>query len=198
MKRIITAALVLVAFAAGAQEKDKDHPTFRVGIAAAFSDYSGSSSFDVDDDGVGLQLYAQGQVNRYFAIEGGYYASPDFQTDLAPNTPRQDCEKFNFCDAELELNGFSLSAVGYLPLSGDNYDIDLYAKVGGYDFDIDFTETIQGVRVPGSLGHSTGFTVGGGAIIDVGAQFGVRVGFDFYDIDNADLWTLAMGLEYQF
>jgi opacity protein-like surface antigen len=199
MKRIITAAaLLLVAFAAGAQEEGEDHPRFRFGFAAAFSDYQGDSTFNVSDSSLGLELYAQGQINRHFAIEGGYYASGGFETNLSPGVPSNLCTPEDFCDVELSLNGFTLAGVGYLPLGGEEGDIDLYAKLGGYDFDIDMTQRVGNTRVPGSLGHSTGFTAGLGAIIDVGENFGVRVGFDYFDIENADLWTLAMGLEYQF
>jgi opacity protein-like surface antigen len=197
MKLIITATVsILLATAAVAQEAD--HPKFRIGAAAAFSDYRGDASFPVKDSGVGLMLYAQAQVNSWFGVEGGYYNSGGFSTDLSPNTPSNLCQLEDFCDTELSFSGFSLSAVGYLPIGGDDNDIDLYGKLGAYDFDVNITQTISNSSVPGSLGHSTGVTVGAGAIINIGDNWGVRTEFDYFDIDNADLWTLAMGLEYRF
>jgi hypothetical protein len=35
-------------------------------------------------------------------------------------------------------------------------------------------------------------------MINISDNWGVRTEFDYFDIDNADLWTLAMGLEYRF
>ena len=196
MKRIImAAALILIAFAASAQE---DHPKFRAGILANFSDYEGDASFPVSDSDIGLQLYAQGQVNSHFAVEIGYFNSGSFDTDLSPNTPAAQCEVQDFCDTELSLSGFSLSAVGYLPIGGDDNNIDLFGKIGGYDFDIDISQTISGSTVPGSLGHSTGFVLGAGAIFNVANNFGVRVGADYFDIEDADMWSLTMGLEYRY
>ena len=165
-------------------------------MAAAFSDYSGDSSFPVNDSGLGLQLYAQAQINSWLGIEGSYYASGGFETDLAPNSTT--CNIDEFCDVELSFNGFSLTAVGYLPIGSDETDIDLFGKVGAYDFDITRDQKIGNSTVPGSGGHSTGFTLGAGALITISDNFGVRTEIDWYDIDNADLWTLAMGLEYRF
>ena len=193
MKRIIIAvALLLVAFAAVAQE---DHPRARFGVAAAFSDYSGDSSFPVDDSALGLQLYGQVQLNSWFGIEGGYYASGDFESNLSPNSTT--CAPLEFCDTELSFSGFSLSAVGYLPI-GDDGDIDVYGKLGAYNFTIDITQRIGNSSVPGSLGRATGFTAGAGAMINISDNWGVRTEFDYFDIENADLWTLVMGLEYRF
>jgi opacity protein-like surface antigen len=195
MKRTIMAAtLILIAFAASAE----DDPRFRAGILANFSDYTGDSSFPVEDSALGLQLYAQGQVSENFAVELGYFNSGGLETNLSPNTPPSQCQIQDFCATELSLSGFSLSAVGYLPIGDDDSNLDLFAKLGGYDFDIDITQTISGSRVPGSLGHSTGWTAGIGAVFGMGESFGIRAGVDYFDIDDADLWSLSMGLEFHF
>ena len=89
MKRItMAAALVLMAFAANAE----DGMDFSVGVAASFSDYKGDSSFPVDDSGVGLQVYAQAHLTSWLGIEGGYFNSGGFETDLAPNDEDGDVE----------------------------------------------------------------------------------------------------------
>jgi opacity protein-like surface antigen len=198
MKRIIMAtALLLATFTVAAQEAD--HARFRIGAAAAFSDYNGDPTFPVSDSALGLQLYAQAQVSSWFGAELGYYASGGFDwAGFDPNIASADCTTTDYCDTELSFNGFSLSAVGYLPIGGEDTDIDLYGKLGAYNFNIDITQTIAGSRVPGSLGRSTGVTLGAGAIINISDNWGVRTEFDYFDIENADLWTLAMGLEYRF
>ena len=89
-----------------------------------------------------------------------------------------------------------LSLAERIGLSAD--DIDLYGKLGGYNFTVEIEQTIGNSNVPGSLGRSSGLTVGAGALINISDNWGVRTEFDYFDIENADLWTLGMGLEYRF
>jgi len=203
MKRMMMAAAMLLAVSLASAEDNTDtHTRFRVGVAAAFSDYEGDPSLPIDDTALGLQLYAQAQLNSWFGIEGGYFSSGAFETDLAPNSnPVVDCvpSKLQFCNTEVEFKGFSLSAVGYLPIGGDDSDIDLYGKIGVYNFDVDMTTQNASSVVPSSLGTSSGITAGAGAVINIGNNMGIRTEFDYYDIENTEhLWTLAMGLEYRF
>lgn len=189
MKRItMAAALVLMAFAANAQSgaEDENGMQFRVGIAAAFSDYDGDSSFPVTDSGVGLQLYADAQLNKWFGVEAGYYNSGGFSSDLDPSADDGN--------VELTFSGFNLSAVGFIPIG----EIDLFGKLGMFDYDISINAQEGSTKIPGSLGHATGLAVGAGAIINVGERIGIRTVFDWYDIDNADLWALSMGVDFRF
>lgn len=195
MKRItMAAALVLLAFAANAANgADDDSMQFRVGIAASFSDYDGDSSFPVSDSGVGLQIYGQAQVNKWFGVEAGYYNSGGFASDLAPT---EDVDG----NVELTFSGFNLSAVGIIPIG----EIDLFGKVGMFDYDIDIenfpdpTSPTTPGKVPGSLGHATGLALGAGAVVNVSERIGIRTVFDWYDIDNADLWALSLGVDLRF
>ena len=189
MKRItMAAALVLLAFAANAQDEadDKNSMQFGVGIAAAFSDYDGDSSFPVTDSGVGLQLYADARLNKWFGIEAGYYNSGGFKSDL---TPTEDDG-----DVELRFSGFNLAALGIIPIG----EIDLFGKVGMFDYDVDMTALVGSTQLPGSLGHATGLLLGAGAIVNVGERVGIRTVFDWYDIDNAELWALSLGVDFRF
>jgi opacity protein-like surface antigen len=189
MKRItMAAALILMAFAANAQDEadDTNSMQFGVGIAAAFSDYDGDSSFPVKDSGVGLQLHADARINKWFGIEAGYYNSGGFDTDLDPNESDGD--------VELTFSGLNLSAVGYIPIG----DIELLGKIGMYDYDIDLTVLGGDTKLPGSLGHATGLAVGAGAIIDVSEHVGIRAVVDWYDVDNATLWAVSLGVDYRF
>ena len=189
MKRItMAAALVLMAFAANAQNAadDENGMQFRLGVAASFSDYKGDSSFPVSDSGVGLQLYGDVQLNKWFGVEVGYYNSGEFESDLDPTADDGN--------VELKFSGFNLSAVGFIPIG----EIDLFGKLGMFDYDISMNTLVGNTKVPGSLGHATGLAVGAGAIINVGERIGIRTVFDWYDIDNADLWALSMGVDFRF
>lgn len=183
MKRItMAAALILVTFAASAE----DGAQFSVGVAAAFSDYKGDSSFPVNDSGVGLQLYGGVKINKWLGVEGGYYNSGTFDTDLDPSADDGD--------VEIAFSGFNLSAVGYVPIG----DIELFGKVGAYDYDIDLNSLVGSTTINGSLGHATGLALGAGAIVNVSDNIGIRTVFDWWDVDNADLWALSLGVDYRF
>jgi opacity protein-like surface antigen len=193
MKRLtIAAALCLAAFAAPAQEEEAaDGTRFRIGAAAVFTDYKGDPSFPIEDSGLGVDFYAQAQITRSFGFELGYFNSGGFEQDLAPGTTEGA--------TEIRFGGFDLAALWYLPLfRNSDTDLDLFLKAGLYDFDIDITEVSGNSKVPGSLGHSTGVLVGGGFVLNVSDNIGVRAVFDWYDIKNAELWGLGLGLEYQF
>lgn len=199
MKRLSMAAvLFLTALAGQAQDESADSGAgFRVGAAAAFSDYSGDPSFPIEDSGLGVQIYAQAQLNKWFAAEVGYYNSGGFKSDIVNPLTRPSTGELE--PVELRLSGFNISAIGYLPLfQNSETDIDLFLKVGLYDYDIDITQTVSNSNLKTSLGHSTGFLVGGGAVLNVSESIGIRASVDWYDIDNADLWALGLGAEFQF
>ena len=76
-------------------------------------------------------------------------------------------------------------------------DIDIFVRVGMYDYDIDLETVVGNSKVPGSLGHSTGVFGGAGFVFNISEEFGIRAVFDWYDINNADLWSVGLGLEYK-
>ena len=69
MKRfMMAAALLLVALTANAE----DTTQFRVGAAAAFTDYKGDPSYPVEDSSLGVQFYGQIALSKTFAVEVGF------------------------------------------------------------------------------------------------------------------------------
>jgi opacity protein-like surface antigen len=192
MKRLtIAAALCLAAFAAQAQDEAANETGFRVGAAAVFADYTGDPTFPIEDSGLGVDFYAQANLNKWFALELGYFNSGGFEQDLEPGSTEGP--------VEIRFGGFDVAALWYLPLfQGGDTDLDLFLKAGAYDFDIDITVVVGNSKVPGSLGHSTGVLVGAGFVLNVSDNVGVRAVFDWYDVNNAELWGLGLGLEYQF
>ena len=191
MKRLIkVAALMLVAFSTQAQEPAAEKDSgFRVGAAAAFTDYQGDPSFPIEDSGLGVDFYAQAQLSKAFAVELGYFNSGGFEQDLEPG---QDGGL-----VEIRFGGFDIAALWYLPLFEDS-EFDLFLKAGLYDFDIDIETVTGNSKVPGSLGHSTGVLAGAGFVLNISDNIGIRAVFDWYDINNAELWALGLGAEYQF
>jgi len=190
MKRIITAAaLMLITCTTYAEGETK----FVAGVAAAFSDYKGDSSFPVNDSGLGLNIYAQVRANSWFGLEVGYYNSGEFSSDFV------SVPGFEDGSYDMSLRGFNASAIGYLPFfQNSESGLELYGKLGLFDYDIDLTIPVGNSQLPGSLGHETGIYGGAGFIMNVSENIGIRTEAVYYNIDNADLWSLNLGVEIGF
>ena len=187
MKRMITTVALLLLVGVAMAE---DEPKFFVGTAATFSDYKGDPSYPIDDSGLGIQIYAQARANSWFAIEGGYFSTGEFTRDIDPG---------NNGTVDISLTGFNIAAVGFLPIFPDaENDLDLFGKLGLYDFDIDQTEQDGNSPNPSSLGHSTGLYAGVGIVLNISSNIGIRTEALYYDVDNADLWALNMGVQIGF
>jgi len=180
MKRIaIAAASLLVASSAFAD----DGGQWRIAAGAAFSDYDGDTT-KVDDSTVGLRFTAEYQFNSWYALEAGYLNTGDFEEDLTPGSSSNI--------AEVSFRGLTLSNVFYVPLGGD--EIDVYGKLGYFDFDADLSNNQTLI----SSGHDDGISLGAGATILISEDFGVSAEMDWYDTEDADLWAVVLGLEYRF
>ncbi len=180
MKRFVMAALLLAAFAV--QAADDGASRWQIGAGAAFGDFK-TDDEGIDDAQVGFQLSAQYKFNSWFGIEGTYYNSSDFEKTLVPG----DSDTL----AQISFRGFGISGVGYLPL-GDA--IDVYGKVGFFDFNTD-------LAIGGSVASSSnthGASLGGGALIHISDNLGIKAELNWYDVDESELWDVVLGLEYMF
>ena len=191
MKRmIVVAALMLVASAAYAQEDAETQSSFNVGISGVFSDYSGDSSFPVEDSSLGLAFHAQAKANKWFGAEIGYYNSGTFSSNIDPNSNRE---------TDITLSGFNISVLGFFPIFQDSeYDFDLFGRVGLYDYDIKLTQQQGSSNVPSSLGQSVGAFLGAGFVMNITENIGFRAELQGYEIDNADLFSLNLGIQIGF
>lgn len=188
MKPFAMAAIFLmVAFSA----QGADDGGWRIGAHAAFSDFEGDPTFPVDDSTVGFKLTGQYKFTSWLGLEGAYFNSADFEEDLDPGSSTGE--------VELSLKGFSIAGVGYIPIPSE--EIEIFVKLGYYDFDVDLTGSDligPGSDVTVSLGHDDGLTAGAGAAISIAEDFAIRADFDWYDIENSDMWSVGLGVEYRF
>lgn len=183
----IAAALVLFASTgyAGGHEQAGNAASdsgWRIYAGAAFSDYDGDTT-GVDDSTVGLKLGAQYRFNSWFGLEGAYTNSGDFEQDITANTPGGN--------TEISFRGLSVWGIGYLPLVED---IDVYGKIGYFDFDTDLATD----GFISQSAHTDGLALGVGATINIDDNLGIKADFDWYDAEEADLWAVILGLEYRF
>jgi OOP family OmpA-OmpF porin len=180
-----TAIVGLLALVSWSAQAEHAVPGWRAGAAASFADFEGESDLgaplsELDDSAVGLKLHTQYQFNDWFGIEGAYFNTADFE------------EQTGTGDIDLNLDGFSIDGVAYIPMGTP--DIKLYGKAGYFDADSE-------VSLNGAVdnqGSEDGLTLGAGAMIEIAEQWGIRADFDWYDADVGDLWMVNLGLEYFF
>jgi opacity protein-like surface antigen len=178
------AALAVLATPALAAD---DTTTWYVGGAVVLANFQ----FDddtLDDDAVGGRLSIGYRFNRWFAIEGSWLQTADFEDDQLPAAAGGELE--------LGLDGFTFSAVGYAPLPGDV--IDVYGKAGLYVFDQDLA--VAGASGPGDnfSRRIDGLTVGAGIRARITDRIDLRAEGEWFDVDGADLWMASLGVDYRF
>lgn len=140
---------------------------------------------EIDEDDTAYKLFAGYKFDLPgidLGIEGGYvdFGKPDFGVEVADVA----------VDVELDPTGFNLWGIAGIEAG----PIDLFAKLGYIFWDLE-------ASVPGtSLNESDdGSDIGYG----VGVGFGLgplqlRGEYEVYDIDDADLSMVSLGIAYQF
>ena len=121
---------------------------------------------DFDASATGFKVIAGWRFLDWLAVEGNY-------VDLGTGDDQVQGQRF-----ETDIDGISLSAVGFLPIG----PVDLFARVGAIDWSADLSA--PGTGFSGS-DDGTDLTYG------VGAQFRVwglslRAEYEIFDISDAD------------
>jgi OOP family OmpA-OmpF porin len=166
-----------------------DKTGWEAGAAASFGDYSFDNDA-LDDSSTGLKVFGGYRFNKWLGLEGAYHNFGDFSADLNPGTPGGD--------NDVEIDGFSVAAKFYpqklwvIPLSTDT--IDTFVKAGWYDFD---QQRVADDVVVDSNSPS-GLLAGAGVDVDFSDNLRFRFEGDWFDIDDASLWSLNIGLAYLF
>jgi hypothetical protein len=137
------------------------------------------SSLDFDASATGYKAIAGWRFLDWLAVEGNY-------VDLGSGDDTVLGEK-----VKSDVNGVSLSAVGFLPVG----PVDLFARVGAINWNADLEAPGLGIR---GSDDGTDFTYG------VGAQFRVwslsfRGEYERFDISDADTVDLiSIGVTWTF
>jgi OOP family OmpA-OmpF porin len=145
----------------------------------SFDEVADGIDADFDASGVGYKLIAGWRFLDWLSVEANYL-------DLGSPDDNVQGEKI-----ETDVSGFSLSAVGFLPVG----PVDLFARVGAIDWSADVTAPDLDIR--GSE-DGTDLTYG------VGAQFRVwslslRAEYELFDISDADTVDLiSVGVTWTF
>jgi outer membrane protein OmpA-like peptidoglycan-associated protein len=183
MKRLLTATILgLVGSVAVAD----DEAHWNAGLAAAFANYEFENG-QVEDNSTGFKLFGGYRFNQWFGLEGAYHNFGDFEEDINAALP--------FGNADVAIDGFAGSALVYLPVGGE--ELDVFAKAGYFAFDQE--ATVFPDENPTVTSNSpSGLLAGLGARLAISEQFGLRAEGEWYNVDDGDLWSLNLGLEYLF
>ena len=136
----------------------------------------------IDNNGFGFKAHLQYRFNSWFGLEGAYYNSGDITTDAIP--PGEE--------VKLAYEGGLAQAIIYMPSLMD--ELDLFVKGGYFNFDV--SSSIG--NVSSGTGGDSGAVVGAGLSLKMTESMNFRTEFDVYDAQNANLWSLNLGLEYHF
>ena len=133
------------------------------------------TDFNYDADATAYKLIAGWRILDWLAVEGDYI-------DFGSGSDKIGGEK-----VETDINGVSLSAIGFLPIG----PVDVFARVGAINYNADLKVPEFDVK---ASNDGTDFTYG------IGAQFRIwslsfraeYERFEVSDIDTVDLATLGV------
>jgi len=182
MKNLFVAFAALAAGMAAVPAQSADNGIFlggSVGAAGVKADDSfDGSNFDYDAGSTGYKLIAGWRFLEWLAVEADY-------VDLGSGD-----DKVQGIELETDINGVSLSALGFLPLG----PVDLMARVGAIDWSAD-------LRAPGFGSISddgTDFTWGVGAQFRV-SSLAIRAEYEQFDIADANtVDMISLGVTWTF
>ena len=177
----ILAVLALAALTPSVASADKGlFVSASVGGAELSESFDG---FDVDADSTAYRFSVGWRFNDYLAIDGGYQNFGRFdQTFDDMGTPT---------DLSLKADGFTLGAIGSLPLS-DRFS--LFARAGAYFWDGDADINNVSAASP----EETNIYYGVGVRFALTEKFSVTADGSSYDLDGTDSTFLSVGLDYRF
>ena len=139
----------------------------------------------INDAGIGFKLFGQYRFNSWFAAEAAYFNAGK-ATSSATSAPPPAKE------ARQSYRGFMLDGTVYIPTSIEGFE--LFVRGGYFDFNTE-------LRLDGatdSTANDNGLTAGAGFQVAVGDRLSFHTAYDWFDVRQAKLWSLGIGIGYRF
>lgn len=156
-----------------------------------------SQNANTDMNGnIAWKFYGGYEINKHFAVEGGYLALQDEYANVTTTAPVAGTSRLS-----LQSETWMLAAKGAFPVTRN---LSLFAKLGANFWDqklittntTSFTPT-QGAQ--SSVSDSgTGLYYGVGANYDMGDYFSLRAEWERFDIDGAKVDAVTGGFLFKF
>lgn len=196
MRTMTFLVLGLVGTAAVAQEG------IYVGLGIGSLDYEetlpGASTSFLSDTVSTYKVYGGFEINEHFAMEITYGESDDIQRTFSGNFPPFGTATLT---TTVDLTTTVLRGIGQLPYDWGT----LLGGIGFYSSDTDFRDTLVTQCCGVSTGAGTFSDDGLAAMIGIewrfgrfGTGFGIRLEYEWLDIDLVDANTLGIGIAYRF
>lgn len=155
-----------------------------------------TTEFDEDDGSFGYKLYGGYQLNKNFALEGGYFNLGEFDY-TATTVPDGSLS------GQLDFSGWNFDLVGFLPLSKRS---SLLARVGLHQSEatVDYSSTgAVSVGAPHYSSDGLDYKVGVGYQYQVNNAIALRLELERYRMDDAvgnssDIDLLSLNAIYRF
>lgn len=133
------------------------------------------------------------QINKNFAVEGGYIGSNDATyTASGGNLGGSGSTSVSY-------SGWNLTAVGIAPI---NDKFSLLGKIGVADIRYDFGLTVAGIGTVSASGSKTDLLYGVGAKYDITNTVFTRFDLDSYKTGDSTfssrdtVWTIGLGVKF--
>lgn len=144
-----------------------------------FDDQIDETNFEYDADTTGYKLIGGWRFVDWFAVEANY-------VDLGKGDDKVLGEKI-----EVDVSGWTLSAVGFLPIG----PVDLFARVGAVNWSADLDAPAIDLR---GSDDGTDLTYGGGVQFRVWS-ISLRAEYERFDVADADtVDMISVGATYTF
>jgi len=183
MKRttMVAICLALAFIASNASAQDDTKAGWQIGASVVTGLLKRDDDL-IDNNAFGFRIFTQYRFNKWFGIEGSYYNSDDFSKDaIKPGEP-----------LDVLYRGPQIEGILYIPSPME--ELDIFVKGGYFDFSV--SSTIGGDN--SSSGSDTGAVFGAGVALKITERMSFRTALDWYDVTDAELWTVDLGLEYHF
>ena len=183
MKQITMVAICLVfAAVAGNAYAHDDEAGWRLGASAVTTKLKRDDDI-VNNSSLGFKAFAQYKFGSWFGFEGAFYNSLDLNSDAT---------SANGQEVELAYRGPIFQGIGYMPVPWE--EMEFFIKAGYFDLDVELVQ--NGVNMPS--GRDSGVVLGAGLSFHINDKLHFRTEFDWFDAQDAELWTVGLGLEYHF
>lgn len=177
---LLAATLLGALVPAAALADDGFYLAASIGSAELSDDFDG---FDVDASSTAFRITAGWRFSENLAVEGGYNNFGDFeQTFDIAGVPT---------DVSLKADGFTLGAVGTLPLT-DRFS--LFARAGAFfwDGDADINNVTQATP------EDTNLYLGAGARFALSDRLALTADGSRYDLDDTASTVFSAGIDVSF
>jgi OmpA-OmpF porin, OOP family len=203
MNKITALALLAASAASFTVNAEVNQPGFYLGGSVGYTSVDWDTLDDiedlgasVDDNDIGYKLFAGYRINKFFAVEGFYADLGEATAETSGFVGGNPAQ----ASADINADTFGLAALAIYPIN-DNFEV--FGKVGFNSWNADAKANVQipadGVNETESESDDgTDPMYGVGAAYIFNNNLSLRVEFERYELDDANVDMASAGIAYKF